>query len=280
LPPLEGETKNNYDSGKLLFGDGDFAGALIKFKAAYDATKDPRPLWNMAACEKNLRHYARAVALVTLYLADDRIGTDDRADAQRLKTTLADFTVPMVITVTEPGADVLIDGESIGQSPLPGPVTLDIGARKLQVRKAGFKAFETPVVVAPGNNAPVVAKLDLDVHQGHLVVKGPAGASIAIDGQPMAMGSWEGMLPSGGHSLRVSATGMRSYQDEVTLMDDQTRTLDITLEAESSGASKWLWIAAGGAVVAAGAAVGGYFLLKKSEPASQTPGTIDTVPLP
>src|ERR1700684_4579575 len=55
---LTGEAKAAYDAAKMLLGDGDFAGAAIKFRAAYDQSGDARLLWNIAACEKNRRHYA------------------------------------------------------------------------------------------------------------------------------------------------------------------------------------------------------------------------------
>jgi hypothetical protein len=115
-------------------------------------------------------------------------------------------------------------------------------------------------------------KLEADLHQGHLVIKATAGAAINIDGAPMGVGSWQGTLASGGHELRVTAPGMRTFHDEVTLLDDQTRTLDITLEPESSsGMPKWVWIPIG-VVAAGGLAVGGYFAFKKPDTTTQSPG--------
>src|SRR5882724_2714841 len=55
---LTGGAKSDYEAARLLYGDGDHAGALVKFQSAFDQSKEPRLLWNMAACEKNLRHYA------------------------------------------------------------------------------------------------------------------------------------------------------------------------------------------------------------------------------
>ena len=72
---LTGEAKAAYDSGRLLFEDGDSPGALAKFSRAYDVSHDARLLWNMASCEKELRHYGRAAALIGRYLQEggDRI---------------------------------------------------------------------------------------------------------------------------------------------------------------------------------------------------------------
>src|SRR5262245_25502031 len=64
---LPGEARANYDAGRVLFEDQDYAGALVKFERAFKHTPDPRLLWNMAACEKSLRHYARALELLERY---------------------------------------------------------------------------------------------------------------------------------------------------------------------------------------------------------------------
>jgi len=51
---LTGPAKDDYMAGRLLFGDHDYGGALVKFQSAYTQSKDARLLFNMAACEKNL----------------------------------------------------------------------------------------------------------------------------------------------------------------------------------------------------------------------------------
>ena len=71
------------------------------------------------------------------------------------------------------------------------------------------------------------------------------------------------VLPSGGHTLKVTAPKFRVYQAEVLIQDKQSRDVAVTLEAEpSKGLPAWAWIT-GGVVVAGGLAVGGYFIFKK-----------------
>ncbi len=273
---LQGPAKANYDAGKLLFGDGDYNGALLKFSAAYDLSKDPVLLYNMVACEKMLRHYAKAVTYIDRYLAEGgALLTDqDRVDAKSLRDTMAAFTAPITINVTEPDAEVSIDDEVVGRSPLKAPVVVDIGERHVIVRKPGFKDFTTSLKVSVA--ATVEAQLVKEVHEGHLEVRAPDGAAIKIDGNAVGIGSWTGTLASGGHTLNVSAPQMRQYQTEVTLQDGQTRTVEVSLEPESKtgGLPWWAWVG-GGVIVAAGASVGGYFLLHKSDTfAPTTAGTI------
>jgi hypothetical protein len=64
---LQGPAKDAYSSAGLLFNNGDFAGAFTKYRAAYDLAKDPRLLYNMALCEKNIRHYAQMQVLLLRY---------------------------------------------------------------------------------------------------------------------------------------------------------------------------------------------------------------------
>ncbi|MGH7329836.1 MAG: hypothetical protein ACREJX_15930, partial [Polyangiaceae bacterium] len=45
---LTGDAKADYEAGKLLFSDGDYAGAEIKLQGAYDKSQEPRLLWNIA----------------------------------------------------------------------------------------------------------------------------------------------------------------------------------------------------------------------------------------
>ena len=229
---LTGEAKAAYDAAKLLVGDGDFAGAAIKFQAAYDKAGDPRLLWNIAACEKNQRHYAKTIALVRRYLdtGKDLLTDADRREGRALLDAIESFTVRLTIVVKEPGAEVFVDDERVGTSPLEAPVTVDIGQRKVTVKKAGFKDASQQVPVGGSAAASVEIALEPEVHDGRLTVTTQPDARISIDGKVVGTGRFEGKLHSGGHTLRVEADGMRAYQSEVVLSDDEHRSVDVPLE--------------------------------------------------
>jgi hypothetical protein len=267
-PPLSetltGPAKSDYESGKLLYGDGDYAGSLVKFSSAYEASKEPRLLWNMAACEKNLRHYSKALKLVREYAKDESkvLTEDDKKEAQELIKVMEPFTAKLQVNVDEPGAEVTVDDEALGKSPAP-PVIVDIGTRKLRVRKDEFEEVLKEVPVGGAAEVSIDVKLVKIIHEGRLVVKASNDATIAIDGKVVGTGTWAGALPSGGHTLKVTAPKMRVYQTEVLIQDRQSRDVAVTLEAEpSKGLPAWAWIA-GGVVVAGGLATGGYFIFKQ-----------------
>ncbi len=177
---------------------------------------------------------------------------------------------------------MFVDEELIGSTPLTEAARVDIGARRVSVRKDGYKSFETTLTVSGATPLRVEAKLQKIVHQGRLVVHAGRSDVISIDGRGVGSGTWQATLPSGGHSLRVTAPDHHPFQQEVLIQDGESRTVDVALEPNSRGLPTWAWIA-GGAVLAAGAATGGYFLFRPSDTTtSPTAGTIQpgTIQLP
>ena len=103
---LTGMARAEYEAGRLLYVDGDYAGAALKFQRAYEESKDPRLLWNTAAAEKNLRHYAKVVELVERYVAEGgtRLKPEDRAEADALLVTVRAFISTVTLDVQPEGA--------------------------------------------------------------------------------------------------------------------------------------------------------------------------------
>jgi hypothetical protein len=269
---LTGDAKAEYDSAKILYGAGDFSGALLKFNSAHKRSNDPRLLWNMAACEKSLRHYARALTLVRSYAGDGsgKVSDQERAEAVELIKVLEPLTGKLRIKVSEPDAEVAIDDEVIGRSPFESPQIVDLGTRKLRVKKTGFRDEQKDVNVSESSTeteAEIV--LVRIVHEGRVVVKAGTNDSITIDNNAVGVGTWSGILTTGGHTLRVTAPGMRPYQTEVLVADEQTREISVTLEKEPTKIPLWAWIG-GGVLVTGGLATAGYFIFR-SDPTYEGP---------
>jgi PEGA domain len=272
---LTGDAKAEYEAGKILYQDGDHKNALLKFQHAYDLAGDARLQWNIAACEKNLRHYTRVLAALEKYQKEGgALLTDqDKQDAVDLTATVRTLVSSLKVSVNEPGADVYVDDEKIGTTPLPGPVMIDVGNRKIRVVKPGYKEFVKVEAIAGAGDVTVTAELAKEIHQGHLIVEAGPKDAIFLDGKVVATGKWEGVLPSGGHSLRVTAPGMIPYQSEVNIQDDKMRRLPITLEVQKGGGipASWL-IGGGGGLVVIGGVVAAVILLRPT--AQPVDGTI------
>jgi hypothetical protein len=296
---LVGEAKQEYESAKLLYNDGDYAGALLKFQRAHMLSKDPRLLWNMAVCEKQQRHYAQVLVWTQRYLAEGAamMSADDRREATELVNVVQTFVSPLWVVCDEPDAEVWLDGVRIGTTPMTQPVIVDMGSRQVRVRKPGFREVTQAVEAAgSGKELRVAVKLEAIKHEGRLEIVARPGDDIWVDGRLVGRGRWEGPVSTGEHALRVSAPGMQDHESRVAVADGELRQLRVALDAapvapaatasppEDGGFSRTWWYVGGAAILTAGAVVGGYFLLRPDEePAPKpVPGTIDpgTIQMP
>lgn len=263
---LKGMPKADYISGRVLFEDGDYAAALIKFQNAYEASQDPRLLWNIAACEKALRHYARVLKLLERYVQEGGplLTEQDRSDADSVVSAVQPLVSKLSVSSTPTGAEVLVDDESLGKTPIDGRL-IDIGNRRIVLRLNGYEDFVAPTSVKGGEALQIRGELKKIVHEGTVTVVAKPGHVITIDGKGVGDGRWTGVLSSGPHTLRVTAPGFRAYQSEISVRDRSSRTIQVELEKEAgAGIPTWVWIA-GGVVVASGATVGGILLFSKEE---------------
>jgi hypothetical protein len=109
----------------------------------------------------------------------------------------------------------------------------------------------------------------------HLTVSSDPEATISVDGKVVARGRYDGPETPGTHDVSVVETGMRPHKATLDLRAGETRTLDVTLEPEKH-ATVWPWVV-GGVALAAGAAVGGYFLFRPQDTNGPAPvGTLGT----
>jgi hypothetical protein len=189
----------------------------------------------------------------------------------------------LTVKTRVPGAQLLVDGEPVAITPLPGPIALMPGQRKIELRRPGYQPARTELAVGEGSSAEVAlepeedaaavgaerAQLALDITEPDAVV--------TVDGR--ARGAYLGALtlPPGPHRLRVERAGFFTVERDVEVAPRRLTTLRVELEptaetraAYSSSARTWrtlgwVGVGAGVALAAGGAAYLGYNAGAKSE---------------
>lgn len=174
-------------------------------------------------------------------------------------------------------AKVSVDGVEVGEAPYTA--NLPAGKHTFEVSAPGFVSKKVTKDVEYKGTVVVDVKLEKEKHEGFLAIEtGVPEATIKLDDKIVGTGKFSGAVASGGHRVSIAADGYKPYETDVTVLDNQTRTVSIPLEKTSK---TWLWLTGGGILVA-GAAVGGYFLFKPKDeqPIAGTisPGVV-TVPL-
>jgi tetratricopeptide (TPR) repeat protein len=159
-PERATEAEQHFQRGVKLFDDGDYKLALVEFQRSYELVPVYRVLYNIGSVEFQLGRYANARRTLTRYLeaGGDKIPDKRRADVLQDLEALKIRTAQLRLVVDVPGADVLLDGEPIGRSPLADRQLVDAGAHRLEVRKNGFATATESVTLAGGDDRTV------DVH--------------------------------------------------------------------------------------------------------------------
>ncbi len=278
---LQGDAKAAYDSGELLVQNGDFKGALAKLKQAYTASQDARLLYEMAICQKELRHYAAMQSLLDQYLrdAEGSIPEATRSAVDEALAAIKNLVASVTVNSLEPDATVLLDGEVVGTTPLAAPLVVDLGKHTVAAKKAGFETNEQTVDALGGSAVSLTLVLIAQAHVAQLAVSSDANATVKIDSRPVGVGHFEGQLVPGLHQVQLTEHGKEPYRATIELHDGESRTLQVTLEDQKHAQTLWPWLV-GGAAVVAGAAVGSYFLFKTHDETVAPEGKLGTVYLP
>jgi hypothetical protein len=291
---LAGDAKEAYEAGRRLYESGDYPGALAKFQSASRASGDPRLLWNAAVCERAMQHYARAVVLVRRYLdSHSRLITPEAAhNAQLFLDAAEPLTARLDVQSNERDAMVFVDDEPLGGVPLGPGARIDAGTHRVTVKKRDFNDYTVVLTVTGSAEVHVTAPLGAIVHQGRVVVRAGGADIIAVDGVAVGVGTWRSPLPSGPHSIAVTAPGSRPFEWQIVVAENQTRAIDlnavdVTTAASnrasapsSAGIPTWVWLVAGG-VLAAGVITAGFVALKSPDPPTgPMEGSVGLVQLP
>jgi hypothetical protein len=278
---LSGEARLAYDDAKLLLQNGDPAGAVAKFERAYTLSGDARLLWNIAACEKALKHYASASGFVKRYVEQGKgeMTEESRQNALATQQALRAFFSEVTLSGLPAGARVSIDGVPVAVAPLVAPLAVDLGKRQLRVELDGYetlvRTLDVPGATALQVDLSLVRKSSLATLS---VSTAEASASIAVDGVVVATRRWQGSVAAGPHRVRVSARDRKPYEIALDLAPGSSRTLQIALEDDRR--PLWPWLASGAAVVLA-VGVGSYLLLKPEDQRVPAPqGELGNVQLP
>jgi hypothetical protein len=134
---------------------------MAKYGEAYDESRDPRLLYNMALCARGTRAYARTWSLLARFEREEGIelGADVRAEVDAAMAFLEQLIGKIDVDVSEGGAAVTVDGHFAGVTPLGAPLAVDLGMHALSIAKTGFAPAERRIEITAGAQARIVITL-------------------------------------------------------------------------------------------------------------------------
>ena len=172
------------------------------------------------------------------------------------------FEAPGALTImsTTAGAEVEIDGKSVGTLPTEDSFVVAPGVHKIRVFLRGWTEYIDTFEVKPGED--VELEIDLIPFAGIVKIStGEPGATVKIDGKVEGVTPFDKDVPVGKKAIVVSRPGFQDEVRELQVQAGQEYVLDIALREIPGGGGGggadfyetwWFWTIVG--VVGAGTA--------------------------
>lgn len=199
------EASKHFQRGVVLYNEADYRGALVEFKRAGALTPSASTLYNIGETQYQLQDYAGALGTFERYLAEASPGESHRAEVEKNVQALRARVGFVAITTSPTGADVTIDDQPVGRTPLDKPVRVTIGQRKIVATLAGRPAVVRYIDVAAEDNVSVSLQLGTGA-SAESSAPSPAAAS---DGSRASKGS--GLRTAGWVTTGVLAAGAATF---------------------------------------------------------------------
>jgi len=156
------EARQRFQRGVDLYREGSLDAALAEFNKAYELAPNYRVLYNLAQVQNERHEFVAALERFQQYLEEGgaEIPADRREQVTREIAALRGRVAKIVVRANVEGAELLVDGISVGLLPLKDPVLVSSGVRQLQIRKSGYETSARTETIAGGDSLQLNVKLE------------------------------------------------------------------------------------------------------------------------
>ncbi len=157
------------------------------------------------------------------------ITIEGRSVVQAYEANLEPAWATVSLTTSPDGADVLVDGELIGSTPINAEILQ--GQRDLVLKLVGHKAWQEEFDILPGQDFSVPL-VELEPADGLLFIQSdPAAASVTIGGEFKGLTPLEVALsPEQSHELTFFKNGYHSNTFSIRTKANEERDINIALD--------------------------------------------------
>lgn len=116
------------------------------------------------------------------------------------------------VITNPPGAQVFIDDRAQGaRGVTPFEGTVQVGAHRVIVERPGYQPVEREVTLDVGSEETLEIPLERTTFGRVRVIGNIRGAAIFVDGVEVGAVPWEGEVPGGARTIRISSSGMKDW---------------------------------------------------------------------
>ena len=171
-----------------------------------------------------------------------------------------------------PAADVMLDGELVGRTPLMSSLTLMPGNHKVELVRPGYRTARTELTLGDGASGEITLEPEEDKNEvarigGDLkLVITETEALVTVDGIARGPYTVALRLAPGAHHLLIERGGFRPLERDVDVAQRQTTVVPIVLDptpemrelyvGRARSQRTWAWIGIGGGLALAAGGTG------------------------
>ena len=160
--------------------------------------------------------------------ASQTIEIEGRRQRQEFSSRLNPAWATVSFTTVPAGAELLVDGESQGTTPLNAEILQ--GRREVMLKLSGFKAWQERVELSAGENR-VIPPVTLEPADGLAFIQStPIGASVTIGGEFKGQTPLEvALAPNTPHDITFFKNGYESAQQRLVTQPEGESQVSVTL---------------------------------------------------
>jgi hypothetical protein len=160
------EAAKHFQIGVTLYSDADYRAALVEFQRAYALAPNVAVFYNVGEAQYQLQDYAGALATFERYMAMTPASDSRRNEVQQTVAVLRSRVGHLSVVTDPPGADVSIDDQPIGKTPIEQPVAVSIGHRKITAALFGHAMITKTVDITAEDTQTLTLQLPVTVSDG------------------------------------------------------------------------------------------------------------------
>lgn len=167
------EARAAFQQGVQQYAEQHYAEALESFRHAYRVRPHPTVLVNIANCYMGLGQPQQAITTFERYLSDPSTSPTpaQRTEIENALATARRQLASVQVLVQPSGAEVYLDGDMIGTSPLSRPLQTGPGPHVLEARVGNGASLQHQIRLEPGGTLTVT--LDLVAHRAYVGSRPP-----------------------------------------------------------------------------------------------------------
>lgn len=234
----EGNYQARIDAGRKAYSRGDYEGAIVEFKAAFDIKPSGGALYNIAKSYEKMARYEEAIDYFTQYLDLDP-NVSDRGDVEetikRLKKTLKEKFQELAVSSDPPGADIYLDDRNTGlQGQTNFRFKVTPGPHVIYLDLNGYEPVKRDFIMPDDKPLALDFKMKKLENVGFLeITVNQDGARIFVDGAIVGLSPYKEKkaLTAGPHQIQVELPPLfERHTQQVTIQRDQTLPVKVDLQ--------------------------------------------------